>query len=292
MTSTNNKSIISVIVLTCNNLKTASSCLKSLEKQHVSHKKLRVILVDNGSDKKIIDALFSKFKNVIYIQNNINYGFAKGVNFGLKLAHLLESDWLLVLNDDIIFAADFINNLVNEAEKNKLLISGPKIITRDHKIWSLGGKINKTHFSGELIDYGKNDHTGDSKPLSVDFISGTALLLHKSAITQVGYFDERYFLYYDDVDYATRAIKAGIKSWVIPKISITHLETATIKKNSPSHIYHAAKSHLIYLFKFAPYAIKLRELARVIYKMIFTHDLKRQYESLALWDFILMKYRK
>ena len=59
-------------------------------------------------------------------------------------------------------------------------------------------------------------------------------------------------------------MKTTISSAVIPSSEIIHLETATIKKNSPSHYYHSAKSHLIFVFKRAPFYLKIREGLRII----------------------------
>lgn len=284
---------IFVIVLTCNNEKLIFSCLSQLTRLKKGNFKISIIVVDNGSKDRTIQLVKNKFPKVILITNQVNYGFAKGINYGLKLAYQQSADYLLLLNDDVIVSDDFVFQLVSHAEKKSYFICGPKIKTVDNKIWSLGGLIDKLHFSGSLIGLGEDDRR-KNKDVSVDFISGTAMLVNRAVFQKIGFLDEDYFLYYDDVDFCFRAKKQGFQSILVPSVEIVHLETATIKKNSPSHFYHAAKSHLIFVLKRAPFRIKLREFLRIfkdVFGLIFEeNEVKQKYELLAIRDFFLGRF--
>ncbi len=253
---------VSVVILTFNSLELILNCLKSLKKISLVNIDLTTIVVDNGSKAGVVENIQQKYPQVIVIDNKKNYGFARGINYGLKLAYEQNTDYILLLNDDTLLSKDFLKKLVNESEKNCYYISGPLIKTANNTIWSLGGTIDKLRFSGGLIGYGQKNNISDKNQL-VDFISGTAMLVKREVFEKVGFMDEDYFLYYDDVDFCFRAKKMGYDSYIIPSSKIIHLETATIKKNSPAHYYHSAKSHLIFVFKRAPIVIKLRELLRL-----------------------------
>lgn len=284
----NNKPQISIVVLTCNAKKLVLNCVSSLYRLTADNYRLEIIVVVNGSKDGTTEALVKMFPQIIVIDNKINYGFAKGINYGVKLAYQQKADYILILNDDTKFSPDFLETLFREAQHNSYEICGPKILTPDKKIWSLGGKIDKRRYSGGLIGYGEKDCSFDECN-EVDFISGTAILVRRDVFKKIGFFDEDYFLYYDDVDFCCRALKKGIKSHIVSGAVITHLETITIKKNSPSHYYHAKKSHLIFVFKRAPFLVKLRELMRFPKTLIELskekNKTKQKYELLAINDF-------
>lgn len=285
---------IALIILTCNKKALILSCLNSLKKVNKKNIKLTTIVVDNGSKDETVETIIKKYPEVIVIDNKINYGFAKGINCGLRFAYQQDCQYILLLNNDIIPDKDFLIKLISQAKRNSYYICGPKILTKDNKIWSIGGVIDKVRFSGGLIGYGQEESL-NFKNQKVDFISGTAMLVKREVFEKIGFFDEDYFFYYEDLDFCFRAGKAGFKSYLVPSSEIIHLESKTIKKNSPSHYYHAAKSHLIFVFKRAPLKIKIREflrLGKTTTELIFGKNLmKRKYELLAIKDFFLLKLK-
>lgn len=282
-----------IVVLTYNSKRLVLSCLANLANLNKKNFSLFLVVVDNGSTDGTADAVIKNYPEVTLIDNKKNYGFAKGINYGLRFAYQQGADWMLLLNDDTVLPRDFLQKLLRISLKKNYDISGPKIKTLDNKIWSLGGVINPLRFSGGLISYGEEDKK-NLKEQKVDFISGTVMLVKKKVFARIGFLDEDYFLYYDDVDFCYRALQKGFLSYLVPQAEITHLETATIKKNSPSHYYHAAKSRLIFVFKRAPFIIKIRELIRLgktIIELIFEKNLtKRKYEFWAICDFFCLKF--
>ncbi len=280
---------LAVVILTHNSPEMLYDCLKSFEASSVRNLDLTIVVVDNGSKIKYFNKLKSKFPKVILITNDKNYGFAKGINYGIKFAYNQKFEWILLLNDDTTLSPESLETLVRQAELNSYSICGPKILSTDGRIWSLGGKLDHNRFSGGLLGYGM-DNNKYTKNSEVDFISGTAMLVNRKVIDKIGFLDEGYFLYYDDVEYCFRAKTAGFKSYIVPESEIIHLETATIKKNSPTHYYHSAKSHLVFVFKRAPVYVKMRELFRIpktIFELLRSTPVKRKYELLALADFFL-----
>lgn len=285
-----NKPKVFIVLLTYNSKKLVLSCLSYLKLLSKNNFSLSLVVVDNGSKDGTVNAIIKNYPNIILIDNKINYGFAKGINYGLRYAYQQGANWVLLLNDDTVLPKDFLQVLLKTAILKNYFISGPKIKTLDNKIWSLGGTLDSIRFSGGLVGYGAQDKK-NLKELRVDFISGTAMLVKRQVFEEIGFLDEDYFLYYDDVDFCYRAFKKGFASYIIPQSEIIHLETATIKKNSPSHFYHAAKSRLIFVLKRAPFIMKIREFVRLgktIVELIFEKNLtKRKYEFMAIRDFFI-----
>lgn len=286
-----NELSVAVVILTYNAKKLVLQCLFDLLKSKSSRLKITPIVVVNGSRDGTVKEIAGKFPKTIIIDNQKNYGFSNGINFGLKLAVQQNYNWILLLNDDVRFNPEFLEELVREADKNSYSICGPLILTIDNKVWSNGGVIDKVRFSGGLIDYGKDKTVKKNQP--VDFISGTAMLVKKEVFEKIGFLDEDYFLYYDDVDFCFRAKKTGFNSYIVPSAQITHLETLTIKKNSASHYYHAAKSHLIFVFKRAPFSLKIREVFRALKTITELikekNKVKQKFELLAIRNFFLKR---
>ncbi|MBI2029099.1 glycosyltransferase family 2 protein [Candidatus Gottesmanbacteria bacterium] len=256
------KPVVSIIILTCNSYILANQCIDLVKKLTSKNYHKNIIVVDNGSKGDIVKKLAQEYPEIMIVDNKVNYGFSKGINYGIKLALDLKSNYIFLLNDDTIFDSFLMDRLIEKAENNKYLICGPQVLTKEGFVWSNGGMIDKKRFSGSLVDYGEKP-SSDNKEKTVNFISGTAMLVKTSVFNKIGFLDEDYFLYYDDADFCFRAQKAGIQSIIIPSIKLIHLETVTIGKNSPSHYYHAAKSRLIFLFKHAPYWLKIREIMRL-----------------------------
>lgn len=285
-----NSTTIAIIVLGYDSKKFVLDCLRYLKTIRKNGFEIQVIYVDNGSSDKTPEIVFKKYPEVIVIENRENYGFAKGVNFGVKFAYDQKFDYVLLLNPDVSFKENFLLDLVATVRKNSFLISGPKIITKDNKIWSLGGEIDKKRFSGGLIGYGEKDRESKDKEI-VDYISGTAMFIHRSVFKKIGFFDEDYFLYYEDVDFCYRAKKAGINSYLVESSKIIHLESKIIKKNSFLHHYYASKSHLLFVAKRAPIVIKFRELVRtgktILELLVEGNKTKKRAELTALKDFFL-----
>lgn len=275
---------LAIVVLTCDKPELLINCLACLKKQQVPGVELFTIIVDNGSSKTNLKKINNNLKDAILITNMKNYGFAKGINHGIRLALNLDADYILTLNDDTQFSADFLQKLLDQVKLHQVPIAGPKIILPNGLIWSKGGEINTRHYSGTLIGYGQKNTPGISVQ-KVDFISGTALLVKKEVYSQIGLFNEDYFFYYDDVDFCTRARKAGYNSFLVPSVMLTHLENSTIGKNSPLHIYHSTLSHLIFLFKFAPLPTKIREYLRNFYYALFSANPYKSIQLKALLSF-------
>jgi GT2 family glycosyltransferase len=89
-------------------------------------------------------------------------------------------------------------------------------------------------------------------PIRRDFLTGCALLIKKEVFNQIGFFDERFFLYYEDLDFLLRAKQENLKAWLVPNSKLLHKKSLSrISQNSEKTLYWMARSKWLYFKKHA-----------------------------------------
>ena len=217
-----------------------------------------VIVVYKTSQKEIsrlrqevIDLEFSDLQTIIIDNTSHNKGYAYGINCGIKKAIKGKCDLFIVLNPDISLSG--LNGQSILEAGGHFDIWG--LAMRQGKKIYYGGKIDKWRLSGGLITV---------KPakrfFTVDFVSGSLMVIKKPVIDRIGLFDEQYFMYYEDVDYCYRAKKARFKIGIDSRLVYGHFE---ISKNNKSKNYWLSKSRWRFFGKFANWQQKIREIFRL-----------------------------
>ncbi len=227
-----------IVVLHFGSVEVTNDCLSSIFKSRLSFENL--IVVDNTGNFE------TKNGKVLVIKNKKNLGFAGGVNVGIKYALSKKADYILLLNNDTIVKQNFLKALTEFSEQfENAGIVGPAIkFRRDGKtVYDIGGKIN--------IVFGRTTHNEvfkltNKKPRVADYISGCAMLIKKEVFEKIGLFDERFFLYYEDVDFCIRTKNKGFLTYVLPEVSIEHALSKSVGKNSSLALYHQTKSALLF----------------------------------------------
>lgn len=229
---------IFVVIVNYNEKNNTLAVLKQLE--NIRKVRFVPVVVDNNSTDGSIAAIKKQFPKVILIANNKNIGFAKGVNKVVRLGLYQKADYFWLLNPDTIVPKDFLLKIL----KKKADIVGPVIrYKREGKwIYDLGGYIN--------WQWGRAEHSDNGR--DIDYISGCCVLIKKDVFEKIGLFDERFFLYYEDTDFCTRAKKAGFSLVVEPSVVITHhLKGQEQNSHKPFfNIYHNLRSNLCFIFKY------------------------------------------
>jgi GT2 family glycosyltransferase len=220
MSGQDHNSKVSIIILNWNRLKDTIECLESVRK--MDYPNYEVILVDNGSTDDSPEKLKGLFPEVILIQNKENLGFTGGNNIGMKRALKNGADYVWLLNNDTVVEPDTLNKLVDAGESNpKIGLLSPVIYHHSDpsKIQFCGSYFDFNSFSvtrfKDLLEYESNK----TKDIS---LWGTALLIKSEVIKKIGLLNERYFAYWEDVDYSFRSLKAGYVNNVVSDASISH----------------------------------------------------------------------
>lgn len=242
--------LVYIILLNYNGYKDTIECLESLEK--ITYKNYRIVVVDNASIDGSEKIIKNKFPEHIFIQAGSNLGFSGGNNVGIKYALQQGTDYVLLLNNDTIVEPDFLEPLVEEAEKSDQIgIMGGKINYYYDKniIWSAGGYISDIkgcgyHYGIKEVDEGQYDEKRE-----VTFLTGCIQLIKREVLEKVGLYDEDYFLYFEDVDYCYRTIKNNFKLVYVPTSKIYHKISASTGDESSLALYYNHRNRLLFIKK-------------------------------------------
>ncbi|MGB9911230.1 MAG: glycosyltransferase family 2 protein [Microgenomates group bacterium] len=240
---------LSIIIVSFNVGKLLKECIESIlkNKNELSYE---IIIVDNASTDnsvKIVKKLGVKELRVI--ENKKNLGFAKAVNQGIKKA---RGDYILLLNPDTKVKPGSLKNLLSFAKSHPDVgVIGAKLINPDGSIQSSVyhfpslWRAFKEFWLGEKGAYEKYTPLGE-KPLEVDAVTGAVMLISRKTIKKIGLFDERYFMYFEDLDYCRRVKKAGLKIYYLPTVKILHHHGQSAKKVGDQARKWLVKSSKIY----------------------------------------------
>jgi hypothetical protein len=298
---------IFVVVLNWNGKKDTLECLDSLEKIVVKDYKLFVLVVDNGSVDGSVK-LFQKikFKNggLEIIENKENLGFAGGNNRGIRHAIKQGADYILILNNDIVVDKNIIVEFLKTvSQKKKAGLVSPKIYFYKgfefHKkrysrkelgkvIWSVGGQIDWKNVYSTNRGVDEVDKGQFNLEREIDFATGACVFCSAEALREVGYFDEKYFLYLEDVDLSLRMRKAGWRILYTPQGSVWHKVSQSSGIGSELNDYFTTRNRLYFGVKYAPIKSKLALLKESVRFLIEA----RKWQKIGVRDYYLGRFGK
>jgi len=220
-------------------------CLSSIEKTMAGQSTLdyEIIVVDSATTRKSRDVIKEKFPQVKFLPFRENLGYSRGVNIGLKNA---EGNYFLILNPDIILKETSITRMLDYLKKHPDIgILGPRVLNFD-------GSLQRTFFSfykpatviarrtplGRLKPFRNtlNDFlmldVDPQKIQTPDWVMGSAMMLSRRAYEKVGGMDERFFMYFEDVDWARRFWHNDYKVVYYPDAVVFHY----LKRESKSRL--------------------------------------------------------
>jgi len=236
--------VVGVIVLNYNGQHCLLSCLQSLEQLRYTNKE--IIVVDNHSSDDSLLIAEKKFPHCIFIRNNNNDGFAKGMNAGMREAIARGAEWCWLFNYDAISDPDALTQLMRVAttQPHKIGLVSPIIYTNNKQIWFAKGTVNFFRMRVLHISPAQKEWMCEAYPS--EFLTGCALLVNKRLINTIGFLDERFFLYYEDADYSLRAREAGLLCLVVPEASVVHSEASS---QNTEKVYFLVYSGLLFFQK-------------------------------------------
>lgn len=210
---------IFVVVLNFNGKNTLAACLSSIFQSEYLN--FEVIVVDNNSKDGSLEQAMSLFSRVHFIKNSSNNGFSQGNNVGIRYALEKFADYVFILNNDTIIEKTTLSSLLCAIKDSPSAgIVSPIIFSSNNAdIWFAGGIIHWKGMKTEHLCQLKSD-----APYLTDYISGCAMFVKKDVFKEIGLFDERFFLYYEDADFSFRAKKGGFNLFIVPSAHIKHLE--------------------------------------------------------------------
>ncbi|WP_375239127.1 glycosyltransferase family 2 protein [Aurantibacter sp.] len=224
---------LSVIILNYNVQYFLQLCLQSVEAA-ISNIDAEIIVIDNNSKDESRLMVETHFPNVRWIQNTENVGFSKANNQAVKVA---KGEYLCVLNPDTVIAEDTFTKLLEFAEtKNNLGIVGCQLIDGkgqylpESKRNVPTPKVALKKLLGNSDSYYAN-HLKKDEIGKVSIFVGAFMLLKQEVYSKVGGFDERYFMYGEDIDLSYKIEKAGFNNYYFGETTIIHFKGESTLKD-------------------------------------------------------------
>jgi len=289
---------VSVVILNYNGFQNTIECIASMREQAKNSATIELIVIDNASQDRSSETL-RKIKDITFIQNKQNLGYSGGNNIGIKYALRNKADYICILNNDVKLDKNLIRNLIKSAESG---IVSPKIYfypgfefhaSRYKKsdlgkvIWYAGGSIDWDNIIGihrgvDEVDNGQYDKTEE-----IDYATGACIFAKREIFEKVGLFDEKYFLYLEDMDFSLRAKKSGYKIIYEPKAVMWHKNAASAGgSGSKMQDYYISRNRLLFAFKHAKVRTKLAVIKQIV------SQAKDPVKRAALMDFGLVRFGK
>ncbi|MEY2422444.1 MAG: N-acetylglucosaminyl-diphospho-decaprenol L-rhamnosyltransferase [Acidimicrobiaceae bacterium] len=191
-----------------------------------------LVVADNASTDASVDLARAAGATVVELERNV--GYSAGINAAVGVAQ--PSDAIYVLNPDIRLAADSIRPLVDALELPNTAISVPRMLNPDGTVaWSLRREPSPLRVAGEAILGGNRSGRfaalGEqvvgvqryTDATTADWATGAAMCISRSAWDVLGPWDESFFLYAEETEYALRAKDAGLVLRYVPDASVTHI---------------------------------------------------------------------
>lgn len=268
---------VSIIIINYKTYALTKQCIESvlLHTQSIDYE---IILVDNCSGDESSKKLRSDFPKITIIENSENIGFGRANNVGISQA---KGKYILMLNSDTILTQNAIYEMFSFMEGNlEYSACGCNLVDGNgNNSYSFGNlptltmEFFKIKFRRYFPVYYKNrlsegQTIKDGTPNNVGYISGADIFIKKDVFDNLGGFDKKIFMYFEETDLFARMHKIGLKSCVLPHTQIIHLEGGSVKNANvnkfkifeTSRMYYYHKHHSgLYCF-----LVKLCVLANIL----------------------------
>lgn len=257
----------SVIIVSFNTRDVLRDCLQSLYAA-IGQRAVEVIVVENASRDGSADMVADEFPAVRLVRSEVNLGFAAANNVGFDLA---LGRYVILLNPDAqVERSAFAGAIERMDAAPEVGMAGGRLVDRDGRdqpsarcfpsllnellvISGLAARFPRSRL------FGRFDRTwaDPERPAAVDWVPGAFAIVRREALRAVGHFDERFFLYYEEVDLCRRIKAAGWQIWYWPEIVIRHLggessktvENAEISSSGSQLVLWRMRSALLYYRK-------------------------------------------
>jgi hypothetical protein len=234
-----------IILLNYNNWKDTIECVHSLINSGNSSS--NILIIENCSTDNSREKLSEEIPAIKVKHSDKNLGFTGGNNVGLKYALENNFDYAIVLNNDtIVESKDSIKNLIDEMDQTPDVTLGTGRIfyyPEKDKVWYDGGKVIKWRAAEKHFNFRKNinEIKLNNELRNIDFISGCYMCIRLRDLPKLGYMDEKFFIYLDDLEYSSRASKYGMKMLYVPNSVIYHKARGE-GKHTPKLIYYSIRN--------------------------------------------------
>jgi GT2 family glycosyltransferase len=270
---------ISVVIVSYNSEKFLENNLHSLTHQTVKFK--QIVVVDNHSADNSLQVI-EAFKNEVdIIKLSHNSGYAKAANIGIKNT---DSDLLLVANSDIILDENFNGLVLEKFRENKdIAMLSPLILRFDRRTVDSAGQACSLSLYPSEIGFNRDVDDIPIVERPAFSVCGAATVFSRLALEQLKindeYYDEDFFIFWEDFDIGWRAHLLGMKTLFYPKAVVYHYRSGTLKQNFLSRFslalarpaaikYHLVKNRYLTLIKNFRFKRNFKSIPFIFFKDI------------------------
>ena len=247
---------LSIITVNYNGLKDTCELMDTLPLDDTS---LEVIVVDNASKDDEASIIAQRYPQVKVIRSEKNLGFAGGNNLGIKAA---QGKYLFFINNDTLLykkvegegwkvKGDMFRPLINRLESSpKIGAVCPKIrfTWADSPIQFAGyTPLSTITMRNRSIGFGEKEQGLYNTPHPTPYAHGAAMMVKHEAIEKAGMMPEKYFLYYEELDWSVMIRRAGYEIWYEPASTIFHKESQSTGQHSPLRTYYITRNRLMFV---------------------------------------------
>jgi len=247
------RNLVGVVTVTHNSASVIRGFMDSLLKQ--THTELILYVVDNASSDETL-RLLSEYQHakMVLIPNTANLGVAEGNNIGIRAAMKEGCSFVLLINNDTVFAIDLVAKLLEGLNQHRSEMIIPKILYFDQpeRIWCAGGTFSWIRGSARHWGLDQKDNQSFDQPREVSYGPTCCMLIKCEVFEQIGLMDPAYFVYFDDTDFCRRAYRAGIRLFYLPSARLLHKVSSLTGSQSDFTIRHLVRNHVYYLLKNFP----------------------------------------
>ncbi len=228
---------VAVVIVNYNGEALLPDCLAALAAQ--TRPPAEIVVADNGSRDRSLALLRAAHPQVGILELHRNHGFAGGANRGVAAT---SAPWVCVLNSDATPAPDWLAQLLAAPREDRTWALGSVLVSAaTGRIESAGDQYSPEGFAYKLLrDRPLSDLPGE--PYRVFAAPGAAPVFRRDVFDALGGYEERFFLYYEDVDLAFRAILAGYHALLVPQARVVHRLGATTRSLARARFYVARNS--------------------------------------------------
>jgi N-acetylglucosaminyl-diphospho-decaprenol L-rhamnosyltransferase len=228
---------VTVIILVYNTPDLLLKCLQSFY-ESCRMQRWQIIIVDNGSAEDVSRVIGEKFNGVEVIRSERNLGFAAGNNLGLCRA---KGEFIILMNSDVIAQPDTLEALVTSLQREPWTgAMSPGLLTAqgEPQAFAFGSDPSPGYLLRRgmrfLFRLGPLHDWASKESIEVDWVSAACVCVRAKVIEEIGGFDERFPLYFEDSDWCLRMRAAGWKVVYNPRLSVIHLGGASQSRGGAS----------------------------------------------------------
>ena len=297
------KQTVVVVLANWNGLTDTLTCLESLMKLKIQNSKLKTIVVDNGSTDDSVATIRKKFRDVKIVENGKNLGFTGGNNVGIRLALKNGADFVWLLNNDTVVEKNSLTSLIDACSERTVGVVGSKIyfapgreyhkeryghIDRGRVLWYAGGIIDwnnmyASHRGVDEVDKGQYDAVAETS-----FVTGCSMMVKKEVFEKIGFLDEKFFAYLEDLDFCLRAKQTGYTLLYEPQSILWHKNAGSSGVGSKLHQYYMTRNRLLVGMRYGPVRTKLALAREAMRFMVMGPSIQRK----AVMDAMIGRWGK